>query len=128
MKIPNNDPPEGAKSRYGYRRGHPSMPDDVFCMLICGPSNSGKTNILVHMLRAPLLFLDKIYFFSKNVHQHKYVQLLQDFESLSDEVGYDVDEGAGDEITPLDELPTDNQKIVMLRSTTSSARRTRTRS
>ena len=54
------------------------MPADVFRMLICGPSNSGKTNILLHMLYE-LLEFDKIYLFSKNLHQNKYQSLLQDF-------------------------------------------------
>ena len=47
MKIPNYDP---AFSKSSYKQGHPCMPADVFRMLSCGPSNSGKTNILLHML------------------------------------------------------------------------------
>ena len=42
------------------------MPTDVFRMLICGPSNSRKTNILLHMLYE-LLEYDKVYLFSKNL-------------------------------------------------------------
>ena len=89
------------------------MPADVFRMLICGPSNSGKTNILLHMLHK-LLKYDKIYLFSKNLHQNKYQSLLQDFaERINPKVGYDVIEAHGDEIIPLEELPVDNQKIVI---------------
>ena len=60
MKIPNYDPyfPESS-----YEQGHPSMPADVLRMLICGPSNSGKTNVLLHMLYE-LLAYNKIYIFS----------------------------------------------------------------
>ena len=47
MKIPNYDP---GSSKSDYMQGHPCMPADVFRMLICGPSNSGKTNTLLHML------------------------------------------------------------------------------
>ena len=89
------------------------MPADVFRMLICGPSNSGKTNILLHML-CELLEFDKIYLFSKNLHQNKYQSLLQDFaKRINPKVGYEVIEDYGDEIIPLEELPVDNQKIVV---------------
>ena len=79
MKIPNYDP---GFSKSNYKQGHPCMPADVFRMLICGPSNSGKTNILLHMIYE-LLEFDKIYLFSKNLHQNKYQALLQDFAEKS---------------------------------------------
>ena len=89
------------------------MPADVFRMLICGPSNSGKTNILLHMLYELLVF-DKVYLFSKTLHQNKYQALLQDFAANVDPVvGYQTIEALGDEILPLEELPIDNQKIVV---------------
>jgi len=82
-------------------------------MLICGPSNSGKTNTLLHMLYE-LLVYDKIYLFSKNLHQKKYQDLLQEFaENINPEVGYEVIEAYGDEIIPLEELQADNQKVVV---------------
>ena len=101
MKIPNYDT---GSSESDYRQGHPCMPADVFRMLICGPSNSGKTNTLLHMLYE-LLDYDKIYLFSKNLHQNKYQDLLQEFaETINPH---------GDEIIPLEELQADNQKIVV---------------
>ena len=110
MKIPNYDP---GSSKSDYKQGHPCMPADLFRMLICGPSNSGKTNTLLHMLYE-LLEYDKIYLFSKNLHQNKYQDLLQKFaEQINPKVGYEVIEAYGDEIIPLEELPTDNQKIVV---------------
>ena len=110
MKIPNYDP---GFSESSYKQGHPCMPGDVFPMLICGPSNSGKTNILLHMLYE-LLEFDKIYLFSKNLHQNKYQTHLQDLaERINPRVGYEVIEALGDEIIPLKELPVDNQKIVV---------------
>ena len=102
MKIPNYDP---GFSKSSYKQGHPCMPADVFRMLICGPSNSGKTNILLHMLCE---------LFSKNLHQNKYQALLQDFaERINPKVGYEVIEAPGDEIIPVEELQVDNQKIVV---------------
>ena len=110
MKIPNYDP---GSSKSNYEQDHPCMPADVFRMLICGPSNSGKTNTLLHMLYE-LLEYDNIYLFSKNLHQNKYQELLQKFdEKINPKVGYDVIEAHGDEIIPLEELPVDTQKIVV---------------
>jgi len=61
-----------------------------------------------------LLEFDKIYLFSKNLHQNKYQTLLQDFaEQMNPKVGYEVIEVHGDQIIPLEELPVDNQKIVV---------------
>ena len=51
-----------------------------------------------------LLEFDKIYLFSKNLHQNKYKALLQDFaEQINPTVGYEV----------IEELPVDNKKIVV---------------
>ena len=57
---------------------------------------------------------DKIYLFSKNLYQNKYQSLLQDFaKRINPKVGYEVIEAHGDEIIPLEELPVDNQKIIV---------------
>ena len=112
MKIPNYDP---GSSESDYKQGNPCMPADVFWMLICGPSNSGKTNTLLYLLYE-LLEYDKIYLFSKNLHQNKYQDLLQYFaEEVNPhpKVGYEVIEAHGDEIIPLEEVPVDTQKIVV---------------
>ena len=88
------------------------MPADTFRMLICGPSNSGKTNILMHMLYR-LLVCDKIYLCAKNLHQDKYQYMIDDFDTRVNPVaGYNVIEGAND-VIPLETLSTDNQKIVI---------------
>ena len=61
MKIPNYDP---SFVKSDYKQGHPCMPADVFRMLICRPSNSGKPNILLHMIYE-LLEFDQIYLSQK---------------------------------------------------------------
>ena len=57
---------------------------------------------------------DKVYLFSKNLHQNKYRALLQDFaKKIDPKVGYEVLEARGDVIIPLEELPVDNQRVVV---------------
>lgn len=105
MKIPNYYPEFSTTN--DYKQGHPCTPADVFRMLICGPSNSGKTNTLLHMIYK-LLEFDKVYRFSKN-HQNKYQAPLHDFAANIDPVtGYEVIEAPEDEIIPLKELPIDS--------------------
>jgi len=61
-----------------------------------------------------LLEFDKVYFFSKSLHQNKYQALLHDFATNVDPVvGYQTIEALGDEILPLEELPIGKQKIVV---------------
>lgn len=58
---------------------------------------------------------DKVYLFSKDLHQNKYQALLQDFAANIDPgVGYQTIEALGDEILPLEELPIDNKKSLSL--------------
>ena len=101
MKIPNYD--SISESDSDFRRLLPYMPSNTFRMLMCGPSGCGKTNTLMHMLYN-LLYFDKIYLFSKNLEQPKYRKLLEAFEPISEEVGYDIIEASNDEIIPLDQL------------------------
>ena len=100
-------------SKSAYKQGHHCLPDDFFRMLICGPSNSGKTNLLLNMIYKLLVF-DKINLFSKNLHQYQYQGFLKEFaENINPKVGYEVIEAYNDEIIPLEELPVDKQKIVV---------------
>ena len=111
MKIPNYD--SASNNDSNFKRLLPYMPSDNFRMLICGPSGCGKTNVLMHMLCNPLLYYDKIYLFSKNLEQPKYRQLLETFQPISEEVGYDVIEESNGDVIPLESLDHDNQKIVI---------------
>ena len=58
-----------------------------------------------------LLYFDKIYLYAKNLEQGKYQTLKKALDNRK--VGYKIIETSNDEITPLDELAPDNQKIVI---------------
>ena len=110
MRIPNYDVEDDAVSNFKQR--YDFMPHQCFRMLICGPSGSGKTNTLMHMIYN-LLFFDKVYLYAKNLEQSKYQNLMDVFQPISDEVGYDVIEASNDEIIPVQDLDSDSQKIVI---------------
>ena len=81
MRIPNYDTrsiDSNCKRLLSY------MPSNTFRMLMCGPSGCGKTNTLMHM-NYNLLYLDKIYLYSKTLEQPKYQGLLQTFAPISRE-------------------------------------------
>jgi len=79
---------------------------------MCGPSGCGKTNTLMHMIYT-LLYFDKIYLYSKNLEHPKYQGLLQTFAPISKECGYNVVEASNDQISPLEELDDESQKVVI---------------
>ena len=110
MKIPNYDAEDDVVSNF--KQLYDFMPDRCFRMLVCGPSGSGKTNTLMHMIYN-LLYFDKIYLDAKNLEQSKYQNLMDNFQPISDEAGYNVIEGSNDEIIPVNDLDNESQKIVI---------------
>ena len=88
------------------------MPNQCFRMLICGPSGSGKTNTLLHMIYE-LLFFDKIYLYAKNLEQSKYRNLINKFQPISEQVGYNIIEANNDKIIPVNNLNSESQKLVI---------------
>ena len=82
--------------------------------LIAGESDCGKTNTLMHILRKPLVYYDKIYIFSPNLHQEKIQDLQELMGRISEKVGYPVLEvGGPDEIKNTTDYPLGNRKIVV---------------
>ena len=56
MKIPNYD---NLKNKRTERKLNDFLSED-YRMLICGQSNCGKTNLLMHLLRKLLVYYDEI--------------------------------------------------------------------
>ena len=111
MKFLNYDV-EGDENN-NFTQLYPFMPDRFFRMLICAPSGSGKTNLLLNMINRPLLFFDKIYLYAKNLQQYKYQYLLKKFEPISKKCGYNVIEANNGDVIPLDEMDDENQKLII---------------
>ena len=110
MIIPNYNAEDHVDSNF--RQLYDFMPNQSFRMLVCGPSGSGKTNTLMHMIYH-LLYFDKIYLYAKNLQKSKYQILMDKFQPISDEVGYDVIEASNDQIIPVNNLDDKSQKLVI---------------
>ena len=99
------------KQLYGY------MPTDTFRMLLASPSGGGKTNLLYHMVTKPLLHFDQGHLYAKNLEQQKYQGLINLFQDISDQVGYDIIKTSNDTITckyvPVNDIINSGQKIVI---------------
>ena len=113
MEIPNYD--KGIDANTKYKQLYDYMPNAPFRMLMASPSGSGKTNTLVHILEAPLVFYDKVYLYARNLEQENYQQLSDLFDMLSQKVNYPITEVSNDigGIQPLEALDRDSQKIVI---------------
>ena len=95
MKIPNYDTNKNGKQK---KRLNNFLVDD-YRMFITGQSKCGKTNTLMHMLRTPLVYYDKIYLYTPNQYQDKLQDLEKIMDKISEKTGYPVLEiGSADDI------------------------------
>ena len=109
MKIPNYDTNTNENSKKIN-----NIFDEDFRLLITGESGCGKTNTLMHILRQPLVYYDKIFIYSPNLHQEKIQDLQELMGRVSEKVGYPVLEVSGpEEIKNTTEYSSDNRKIVV---------------
>ena len=112
MNIRNYD--NVFKANSSFQQIHPSMPSDHFTMLICGPPNCGKTNLVLHMLLEPLLYFDELYIYAKNLHQEKYQYLQKKFEEISELRNIRNPARFSTEIIPVSQLENnDRQRVVI---------------
>ena len=109
MKIPNYD----TNTKIPSKKIN-NIFDEDFRLLIAGESGCGKTNTLMHILRQPLVYYDKIHIYSPNLHQEKIQDFKDLMEKISKKVGYPVLElNSPDEIKNTNEYSPDNRKIVV---------------
>ena len=63
------------------------------------------------MLTKPLLYFDQVHLYAKNLEQQKYQDLINLFQGISDQVGYDIIETSNDTIIPVNDVNNSGQKI-----------------
>lgn len=103
------------------KRHGPLLPNTIRC-IICGPSNCGKTNVVVSLLESYNgVRFENVYIYSKSLEQPKY-RYLEKLLSNIDEIGFFAFSNNCDVISPSDSLPNsvfvfddvacDNQDVV----------------
>ncbi len=113
MAIPNyyNELPKELTS---YRDYDPILPQHPFRMSIVGPSNSGKTNILIHIIRTCKNF-DKIYLYAKKLDEPLYKSLIDLWERASAKFNIDLIEHSNDisDIIQVDGINENKQNLII---------------
>lgn len=95
MKIPNYDTNKNGKQKKRLN----NFLDEDYRMFMTGQGKCGKTNTLMHMLRTPLVYYEKIYLYTPNQHQDKLQDLEKIMDKISEKTGYPVLEiGSADDI------------------------------
>jgi hypothetical protein len=73
--------------------------------IICGPSNCGKTNVLISLMESPHgVRFENVYVYSKSLQQPKY-QYLENLLTPIDEIGYFTFSNNSDVVPPNEALP-----------------------
>lgn len=86
-------------------RKHGNMLPSAIRGIICGPSNCGKTNVLMSLLESPQgLHFENLYVYSKSLQQPKY-RYLENLMLGIDEIGYFTFSNNSEVIPPVEALP-----------------------
>jgi hypothetical protein len=87
------------------RRRHGNVLPNTIRGIICGPSNCGKTNVLMSMVESPNgLRFENLYVYSKSLQQPKY-RFLEEVLASIDEIGYFTFSNNSDVIPTTEALP-----------------------
>lgn len=82
LKIDNVEPTSTTSDTKRQRRHSELLPDFIRC-IICGPSNCGKTNVMIALLQDPNgLKFQNVYLYSRTSFQPKYVNLGKIFSKI----------------------------------------------
>lgn len=79
------------------------LPNSIRC-IIAGPSNCGKTNLLVNLINSEGLKFENVYVYSKTLWQSKY-KYLRELLGAIPEIGYYEFSSSDDVIEPKDAKP-----------------------
>lgn len=86
-------------------RKHGNMLPTTIRGIVCGPSNCGKTNVLISLIESPYgVRFENVYVYSKSLQQPKY-RYLENLLAPIDEIGYFTFSNNSDVIPPSEALP-----------------------
>ena len=88
IRVTNCDAKSRMMGDSAEKRKHGKMLPSTIRVIICGPSNCDKTNVLISLLESPNgVRFENVYIYSKSLQQPKYRYLENLFTSI-DEMGY----------------------------------------
>jgi len=103
IKVSNLDSKTSSTDAATQRHGR-LLPNAIRC-IICGPSNCGKTNVLISLLESPHgVRFENVYVYSKSLQQPKY-QYLKDLLTPLENIGYFTFAENCDVVPPSEALP-----------------------
>lgn len=86
-------------------RRHGTMLPNTIRAIVCGPSNCGKTNVLISLIESPHgVRFENVYVYSKSLQQPKY-RYLENLLTSIDEIGYFTFSNNSDVIPPSEARP-----------------------
>lgn len=104
IKVINFDDKTRVMSEKEIRK-HGNMLPTTIRGIICGPSNCGKTNVLISLIESPHgVHFENVYVYSKSLQQPKY-RYLENLLLSIDEIGYFTFSNNSDVIPPSEALP-----------------------
>ena len=113
MEIPNyyENLPEPSNLHRNYCK---DMPQHPFRLSIVGPSNSGKTNILIHIIKKCRNF-DKIYLYAKKLDEPLYEHLIDHWTRVGDMHRLNLIEYSNDisETVEVDDINENIQNLII---------------
>src|SRR5580765_6928077 len=103
IKVTNFDDKTRLMDEKEIRR-HGNMLPNTIRDIICGPSNCGKSNVLIRLIESPYVHFENMYVYSKSLQQPKY-RYLENLMSSIEEIGYFTFSNNSDVIPPSEALP-----------------------
>lgn len=102
------------KTSKPYRNYCKYMPQHPFRMSIIGPSNSGKTNLLIHIIKTCKNF-DKIYLYAKKLDEPLYENLIKQWSAMGTHHKLDLIEYSNDisEVVDVDVIYENKQNLII---------------
>ena len=106
-------------SDFSGEQNPPGFPQKNFRYLVCGPTGSGKTSMIVENILKGNFKFDKLYIFAKDLFEQKYVLLANYYNELAQQMGVPLDTllhvgNKAEDIVDVDDIDKSISNLVIL--------------